>query len=176
MAAGHEGVPFPSVLEAILMIVLFDILKEAGVRLPKPVGSAISIVGALVLGESAVAAGLVGPFMVIVVAITAISSFAVPSLTDSASVLRYFLLIVAGFLGGFGIVMGLLLVLIHLTSLSSFDVPYLSPIAPFVRREANDTLVRAPLLSMVFRPGALAASNIERRDTQQPKNQNDEVE
>lgn len=163
MAAGHEGIPFPSLVEALLMVGLFDILREAGVRLPRPIGSAVSIVGALVLGESAVSAGLIGPFMVIVVATTAITSFVVPSQTDSVSILRYFFLFAAGFLGGFGIVMGALLVCIHMVSLYSFGVPYLSPLTPLDRNGLKDTFVRFPLLAMVLRPKALGRANPRRR-------------
>lgn len=174
MAAGHEGIPFPSLIEAILMVVLFDILREAGIRLPKPVGSTVSIVGALVLGESAVSAGLVGPFMVIVVAITAISSFVIPSQTDTASMMRYFLLLLAGFLGGFGIVMGGLFLLIHVVSLRSFGVAYMSPIAPLNRQGMKDTFVRVPLFSMMLRPEAFRRANpIRREPTQQSSDDKD---
>lgn len=163
MAAGHEGIPFPAMVEAILMMVLFDILREAGVRLPKAVGSAVSIVGALVLGEAAVSAGLIGPFMVIVVAITAISSFVVPTQADSTSVLRYCLMLLAGFLGGFGVVMGLLFTILHLASMESFGMPYLSPIVPMEREGMRDAFVRMPLLSMVFRPRGISGENRRRR-------------
>jgi spore germination protein KA len=171
MASGHSGIPFPSLVEAILMVGLFDILREAGVRLPRPIGSAVSIVGALVLGESAVSAGLIGPFMVIVVATTAITSFVVPSQTDSVTIIRYFLLILAGFLGGFGIVMGSLVVCIHLVSLYSFGVPYLTPIVPLDRNGLKDTFMRAPLLSMILRPKELRSANRSRRKPAPPRNQ-----
>lgn len=176
MAAGHAGIPFPSLVEAILMVGLFDILREAGLRLPKPIGSAVSIVGALVLGESAVSAGLIGPFMVIVVATTAITSFVVPAQTDSVSILRYFLIFLAGFLGGFGIVMGALLVYIHLFSLYSFGVPYLSPFTPFDKDGLKDTFIRAPLISMIFRPKALGRANPRRRKPVQPENGTESTE
>jgi Bacillus/Clostridium GerA spore germination protein. len=159
MAAGHEGVPFPSVIEAAIMIIIFEILREAGVRLPRPVGSAVSIVGALVIGESAVSAGIIGPFMVIVVALTAISSFVIPAQTDSASILRYFLLILAGFMGGFGIIMGMLLVFIHLASLRSFGTPYLSPVAPFIPNDMKDAFIRLPLWKMISRPRLIGWQN-----------------
>lgn len=148
VVAGHERVPFPAVLEAGIMILTFDILREAGVRLPKPVGSAVSIVGALVIGQSAVQAGLISPIMVIVVALTAITSFVVPSQTDSISILRYILLALAAIGGGFGILMGLIVILIHLTSLRSFGMPYLWPIAPFSVSGLRDTFIRMSLKNM----------------------------
>ena len=90
------------------MILTFDILSEAGIRLPSTVGSAITIVGALVIGQASVSAGLAGPFMVIIIAITAVASFVIPALTASSSLLRYFFLILAALMGGFGIAMGLM--------------------------------------------------------------------
>ena len=152
MAAAHEGIPFPSVLEAGLMLIAFEILREAGVSLPRPVGQAVSIVGALVIGESAVSAGLIGAPMVIVVAVTAVSSFVVPAQTDSEAIMRFMLLILSGLMGGFGIAMGLFALFIHLASLRSFGTPYLSPLAPFNTSDMKDTFIRAPLWTMHKRP------------------------
>jgi spore germination protein KA len=168
MAAGHQGTPFPAVIEAALMIVIFEILREAGIRLPKPIGSAVSIVGALVLGESAVSAGLIGPFMVIIVALTAIAGFVVSAQTDSASILRYFLLVLGGFMGGFGIVMGLLIIMVHLASLRSFGTPYLSPVAPFTINDMKDTFIRVPLWAMPLRPRLIGWHNPKRQKSIAP--------
>ncbi|MPM08340.1 Spore germination protein B1 [bioreactor metagenome] len=156
MAAAHEGVPFPAVLEAALMVTAFEILREAGVRLPRSVGQAVSIVGALVIGEAAVSAGLIGAPMVIVVAITAVSSFVVTPQLDSGAVLRLIFLLLAGFMGGYGIAMGLFAVIIHLASLRSFGTPYLSSLAPFNAHDMKDTLIRAPLWKMRRRPKDVA--------------------
>lgn len=163
MAAGREGVPFPAVLEALIMIVVFETLREAGVRLPRPVGSAVSIVGALVIGQAAVSAGLITPFMVIVVAFTAIASFVVPPHTDSSSILRYGLLILAGIAGGFGILMGLLVMFIHMAALKSFGVPYLWPIAPVAFADLKDSFIRVSLKSMLTRPRSIGWSNLKRQ-------------
>lgn len=163
MTAGLSGVPFPALVEALIMMVMFDILKEAGVRLPKPVGSAVSIVGALVIGQSAVSAGLIGPFMIIVVSITAISSFVVPAQTDALSLLRYIFLLLAGFLGGFGIIMGLLFTFTYLVSLKSFGVFYLSPITPLNAQGMQDCFVRMPLWKMMKRPFTPVSENDVRR-------------
>lgn len=169
MTAGLSGVPFPATLEALIMVLMFDILKEAGIRLPKPVGSAISIVGALVIGQSAVTAGLVGPFMVIVISITAIASFVVPAISDSTSLLRYFFLILSGFIGGIGIIVGVMFVLVYLVSLKSFGVQYLSPITPMSRQGMKDCFVRAPLWAMIKRPWMLSGeNNIRRRPRELP--------
>ncbi|WHH58630.1 spore germination protein [Petroclostridium sp. X23] len=164
MAANREGTPFPAILEAGMMMITFEILREAGVRLPRPVGQAISIVGALVIGESAVAAGLIGAPMVIVIAITAVSSFVVPSQTDAGVILRIILLILAGFMGGFGIAIGLLGILIHLASLRSFGTPYLSPVAPLTFRDLKDVFVRVPIWAMFTQPRAIAWHNSQRQE------------
>lgn len=164
MAAAREGTPFPAVVEAIVMGIVFEILREAGVRLPRPVGQAVSIVGALVIGESAVSAGLVGAPMVIVVAITAISSFAVPPQADVGAVMRLILTLLAGILGVFGIGIGLLGLLIHLASLRSFGTPYLSPLAPLTGRDLKDVVGRAPLWTMVTRPRTIGWHDPKRQE------------
>lgn len=164
MAAAHEGVPFPSVLEAGIMIMTFEILREAGIRLPRPVGQAVSIVGALVIGESAVSAGLIGAPMVIVVAITAVSGFVVPAQTDSAAILRIILLILAGFMGGYGVGIGLLCIVINLASLRSFGTPYLSPLAPPSISGLKDSLIRVPLWKMLLRPKGMGKYDPQRQE------------
>lgn len=155
IAAGRERVPFPAVLEALLMLITFDILREAGIRLPKPIGQTISIVGALVLGQAAVAAGLISPIMVIVVSTTAIASFVVPPQADSGTVLRYIYLFLAGAGGGFGIIMGLLVTLLHLASLRSFGTPYLWPIAPIDISGLKDAFIRMPIWALLKHPDAI---------------------
>lgn len=176
IASGREKVPYPAILEAFLMLLTFDILREAGVRLPRPVGQTVSIVGALVLGQAAVEAGLISPLMVIVVAITAISSFVVPPQIDSGTVLRYIYLILAGFLGGFGIIMGLLVTLVHLASLRSFGTPYLWPIAPLDLSGFKDVFIRMPLWTMIKRPKAVVWDNDSQRqkDGLKPKSDTDD--
>jgi spore germination protein KA len=165
VAAGSEGVPFPAAMEALMMGVVFEILREAGVRMPRAVGQAVSIVGALVIGDAAVSAGLIGPAVVIVVALTAITSFVVPPQLDAAAILRLTLLILASVLGAFGLVIGLLGVLIHLASLRSFGAPFLSPFAPLNRRELlQDVLTRAPLWLLSRRPRVIGWRDPERQE------------
>lgn len=151
MASFREGIPFPAMIEALGMGVVFEILREAGIRLPRPVGQAISIVGALVIGESAVSAGLITAPMVIVVAFTAICSFVVPALYDVQVIIRAILVVLAGFMGEFGVVIGLLGVLLHLCALRSFGTPYLSPLAPLKPSGLKDVFVRAPFWLMFNR-------------------------
>lgn len=163
VAASMEGTPFPAVVEVLVMGVIFEILREAGIRLPRPVGQAISIVGALVIGESAVSAGLIGETVVIIIAITAVSSFVVPAQTDSGALLRVVFVILAASMGGFGIMIGLIGVLIHLASLRSFGTPYLSPLAPFSLLDLKDVFFRVPIWAMLIRPRSIAKQDIQRQ-------------
>ncbi|MFC4386284.1 spore germination protein [Gracilibacillus marinus] len=157
MAAAEEKVPFPILLEAILMIFIFQLLREAGVRMPRPIGSAISIVGALVIGESAVQAGLVGAPMVIVVALTAITGFVVTALSNTIVILRFFLLILGGTLGLYGLLLGALIIIAHACSLKSFGVPYMTPIAPIIISEWKDYPLRLSS-SLYHHPRSLVKS------------------
>ena len=154
IASSREGIPFPAFMEAVLMEATFEILREAGVRLPRPVGPAISFVGALVIGEAAVTAKLVSPIMVVVVALTAIASFTIPSLEGSIAIrlVRFPIIFLAGALGLFGVMVALLAILIHLCALRSFGVPFLSPIAPLSLRDMKDSFVRFPWWAMFTRP------------------------
>ncbi|MBD0383174.1 spore germination protein [Paenibacillus sedimenti] len=154
IAGAREANPFPALVEALLMEITFEALREAGVRLPKQVGSAVSIVGVLVIGEAAVQAGIVSTPMVIVVSITGIASFAIPrfNMQYSVRVLRFPLIILGGTLGLFGIGIGFLGILIHLSSLRSFGIPYFSPIAPVNFGGLRDVLIRAPHWNMKLRP------------------------
>jgi len=155
VAAAREGLPFPVVLEALLMLLLFEILREAGLRMPRSLGQAVSIVGALVIGQAAVSAGLVGAPMVIVIATTAITSFLVVPYADLGALFRLIMTVAAGFLGLFGIVFISIEILSHLASLRSLGVPYLSPVSPLNLSGLKDTFVRAPLWSMDSRPAFL---------------------
>lgn len=154
LMAAREGVPFPALLEALMMEFSFEALREAGVRLPKPVGQSVSIVGALVIGEAAVRAGLVSPVMVIVVSITAISSFVIPvfSMALAIRLLRFGMMLLAGTLGFYGLTLGLMALGIHLASLRSFGVPYLSPIMPPTAADMKDLMIRVPRWAMRRRP------------------------
>ncbi|WP_189012726.1 spore germination protein [Paenibacillus marchantiophytorum] len=146
LAAQREGVPFPAFIEAVIMMATFEVLREAGLRMPRIAGQAISIVGALVLGEAAVSAGLVSAAMVIVVAVTAISNFAAPSYSFGITqrLLQFFYMILASVMGLFGVLCGSLFIVVHLASIKSFGVPYLSPVAPTFLTDWKDFLVRVP--------------------------------
>ncbi len=154
MAAAHEGVPFPAFIEALLMTITLELLMEAGIRLPGPIGQTVSIVGGLVIGDAAVSANLVSPLMVIVVALTAISSFTIPNynMNFAIRVMRFVVIFAAAILGLLGIVLMMLLILTHLVNLKSFGVGYMEPFAPFKTRAPFDTFIRAPLPFLKTRP------------------------
>lgn len=168
LAATRRGVPFPAIVEALIMEITIEILREASIRLPGAIGSTIGIVGGLVIGQAAVEAGIVGPLMVIVVAITAIASFAIPSYNAAISIrmLRFAILFSAAAFGLYGIMLTSLLILIHLCGLKSFGMPYLSPFITFVKDNSDlkDTMIRAPQPAM------------NNRDANAPKNQKNRLD
>jgi spore germination protein KA len=162
IAAGRGGTPFPIVVEAVIMGITFEILREAGLRLPKQVGQAVSIVGVLVIGQAAVEAGVVSPIMVIVTALTAIASFAIPSYSFASAFipLRLIALLMAAFLGAFGVMVSIIALVIHLATVRSVGVPYLAPISPTSFSGTKDTLVRVPWWSMYLRPKRLTDNEV----------------
>jgi spore germination protein KA len=162
----REGVPFPGLVEALIMEVTFEILREAGLRLPQTFGQTISIVGAVVIGQAAVSAGLASPGMVIVVAITAIASFVIPTqpLSNTIRILRFPFMILAASFGLIGIIIGLSVLTYHLCSLRSFGIPYLSPLAPTSFSDLKDTFIRAPIWNMRFRPRPMGYTEPQRQN------------
>lgn len=156
-----ESVPFPAFIEAIMMEVTFEILREAGIRMPRAIGQAVSIVGALVLGQAAVEAGIISSAMVIVVALTGISSFATPaySMALSMRLLRFAMIMAAGYLGFYGIAIFSIIILAHMCGLRSFGIPYMSPLGPFILEDQKDTLFRFPLNVLWSRPHLVSQRN-----------------
>ncbi|SMF83435.1 spore germination protein KA [Paenibacillus uliginis N3/975] len=143
-------VPFPPLVEAMLLELIFELLREAGLRLPNRVGQTIGIVGGLVIGDAIVKAGLISYTMIIVVALTAISSFLIPSneMSSSIRILRFPLMVVASIFGYIGISFGLTILFIHLVKLESFGKPYFNPLTPLSLRGLKDTFVRFPIWSI----------------------------
>ncbi|MGG0487381.1 spore germination protein [Priestia aryabhattai] len=171
IAAQREAVPFPAFVEALLMELTFEILREAGIRLPKAIGSAVSIVGALVIGQAAVQASIVSPAMVIIVSITAIASFATPSfnMAISARLIRFLFMIGAATFGFYGIILCLLMMVVHLCSLRSFGIPYMSPFAPFILVDNGDTILRLPWWTLRQRPRLVTTNTVREAANQQPR-------
>lgn len=153
----REGVPFPALIEALIMEVAIEILREGGLRLPKPIGPAMGIVGGLVIGEAAVQAGIVSPIMVIVVALTAISSFAIPQYSAGITfrMLRFIAMFFAAVFGLYGVVLFFLFLCSHLVRLESFGVPFVTPIVPYRVSDWRDYMIRMPLVKMKRRRKAI---------------------
>lgn len=143
IATSEESTPFPLMFEALLIHFIYELMREAGLRLPRPIGHAVSIVGALVIGDAAVTAGLIGAPMVMVVAVTAISSFVVPSLYQSITVLRFAFILIGGTLGLFGMTLGITMVLCNLCAKHPMGVPQTAPASPFSLYPMRDIFTRA---------------------------------
>jgi spore germination protein KA len=172
LAAAREGVPFPALVEVLIMEITFEILREAGVRLPRAVGSAISIVGALVIGEAAVQAGLVSSAMVIIVSFTAITSFVIPAynFTMAVRMLRFVFIGLAATFGLYGIILGIIALVLHLCSIRSFGVPYMESFGPFNLQDQKDGIFRFPLKKLLTRPKLIGYKNeVRQTDPDQKK-------
>ncbi|MFB9274947.1 spore germination protein [Cohnella cellulosilytica] len=154
VAGGRAGVPFPAILEVLVIEISMEVLREATIRLPQQVGGALSIVGVLVVGQAAVAAGFASPITVVIIALTTIGSFATPAYNAALALrlLRFPLIVLAGIFGLYGVMIGLILIANHLLSLKSFGVPYLSPLVPGSRWGMKDLFLRGPLWWMKTRP------------------------
>ncbi|MDR6550225.1 spore germination protein [Paenibacillus qinlingensis] len=161
IASSREPVPLPAVVEAFIMEIIFEALREAGIRLPKQIGQAISIVGALVIGQAAVLAGIISAPVVIIVSITGIAAFTIPrySFGNGIRLLRFPMLFLAGTLGLYGIVLGFMAIVLHITALRSFGIPYFTPTAPMTFKELKDVFIRAPIWAKTHRPLTTASSN-----------------
>ena len=159
ISASRENVPFPSILELLLMDISFEMIREAGIRMPSPIGSTLGIVGGLILGQSAVSAKIVSPLMIIVIAITGIGSFAVPdySLSWTSRVLRVSFIILGAFLGLYGIAIGIFLYASYLGAQKSFGVPFLSPALKINRNTSSNAIAENPIWRKELRPGYLKA-------------------
>lgn len=159
------GVPFSSLVEALIMEIAIEILREAGLRLPKPIGPAMGIVGGLIIGEAAVQAGIVSPILVIVVALTAISSFTIPQYNAGMALrmLRFVAMFCAAAFGLYGVVLFCLLLGTHVVKLKSFGVDYASPAAPYLLSDWKDFIVRMPIFMMRKRPEMMHTKNPKRK-------------
>lgn len=162
ISASRQNVPFPTIVEAILMLFVFEILRESSVRIPAVVGQTISIVGALVIGQAAVEAKLVSAPMIIVSALTGITSFVIPKMQGEMILIRFIFLLAAAFIGLYGYLFAVIGLFIHLASLRSFGFPYMINIASFKPTDAKDIIVRAPWQKMKKRPKLVVQQNTQR--------------
>ncbi|TXK81462.1 spore germination protein [Paenibacillus sp. N3.4] len=164
-------VPFPPFVEAVIMEITLEMMREAGVRLPAPVGQTVGIVGGIVIGQAIVQAGLINNIMVIVVAFTAIASFILPNYDMVAAVrlIRFAMMLAASMFGFVGIIVGMMTMVGHLVALESLGTPYSSPFAPVRFADWKDTFVRLPLWKMVNRPLSARPVQLERKGPNRPK-------
>lgn len=160
VAVERKSVPLPAALEAFIMLVVFDILRETGIRMPTNTGQALSIVGALVIGQAAVNAKLVAAPMIIVVALTGITNLLVPKMNAPVIYIRMFLLAAATTFGLFGLILGIAMVAIHILNLYSFGIPQVSLKGNLQFQEVKDTFMRAPWQQMITRTKGIACDRI----------------
>ncbi|MCM3704650.1 MULTISPECIES: spore germination protein [Cytobacillus] len=149
IAAARENSPFPTFFEVFLMMVVFDGLQEAGVHLPNRLGPVMSIIGALIIGQAAVEAGIISTPIIIVISLTGVAGYTIArySATLPFRIIRYLMLFITGALGFFGFAFGIIILLIHLVTLESFGTPYFSPVAPFDGKKIKNLVIRSPLWS-----------------------------
>ena len=159
IAGSVQGLPLSPSMEIFVVVLLLEILKEASTRMPKYVGMALSVVGALVLGETAVSAGILSTTAIIVVAISGICLYTVPNFTETGSILRWIFLIVAGSEGGFGIVVLSTFLLYYLVSADGFGAPLLSPFSPFCANDLKDSILKYGFDGLKNRPKFLDSNN-----------------
>lgn len=160
-----QGIPFSPFVELVFVILLFEILYEANLRMPQYFGMAMSIVGALILGETAVSAGLVSPPAVMIVALSGITFYIIPSQAAQFSILRLLALIIGATLGLYGILLFCVFILSYLSSFDSYGSAYLAPTAPYIGRDQKDFFMRRTIKEMTERPRSIAnnKNNIDRR-------------
>lgn len=157
MAATRVGLPFSGALEFLILLLLLEIFREAGVRLPSSIGQSLTVIGGLIIGDSAIRAGFVSPSVVVVGAITAVAGATLvnQSLSTTVSVIRFLLFIAASFLGMFGFILGIVVLIGYMGRLSSFGVPYLSPYSPPIMKELFAATLRLPWVKQKQRPETL---------------------
>lgn len=140
--------PYSLMTEALMLLILYEIMREAGLRLPKAVGHAVSIIGGIVIGETTVSAGLIGAPMLVIIALTAISSYVVSSLYESVSVLRFIFILIGGLTGMYGIILGGAVLCVNICAVNPYGVPYSSPISPLDKNSLDDLFYRRSWLKL----------------------------
>ncbi|WP_245830998.1 spore germination protein [Sediminibacillus massiliensis] len=164
ITAARERVPFPVIFEVLLMELAFELIREAGLRIPNPLGPTIGIVGALIIGQAAVEANIVSPIVVIIVALSGLCSFAVAnvSMNYTIRITRFIFIFAASFMGMLSLTGAFLLWMMYLASIKSFGVPFLSPLSP-AYKSTQDTLFRKMIKNEYFRPGQLKPKDIRKK-------------
>ena len=169
ISASEQGVPVPTVVSLFIMLFIFDMLREAGTRMPSSIGQAVNIVGTLVLGQAAVEARLVSAPVIIVTALTGIMTLINMNFISATIIFRTFLLIGASFLGIYGFLMCFIILYLHLMSIRSFGVPYMMNVTRAINHDGQDAWIRAPWWSMTLRPKIIAAKDLVRQSSRKSK-------
>ncbi len=162
IANSIEGIPLSPFLEVLFIIFLFEILYEASLRMPRYLGLALSVVGALILGDTAVKAGLISPPAVLIVALTGVMSYTVPNQNVQISILRIIFTVLGGVLGFYGIILGSLFLVGYLCGMENYSAPYLAPFGPYVKSDQKDALFKKPVTDFVYRPNSFPNTNKKR--------------
>ena len=147
-----QGIPFTPFLEMLFVIILFEILFEASLRMPRYIGMALSVVGALVLGDTAVKAGLISSPAVMIIALTGISFYTIPDQTSQISILRLLFTLLGGMIGLFGIIIGGCVLITYLVEFNGYGSPYLAPYAPYIKNDLKDGIFKQESISQNTRP------------------------
>ncbi len=169
ITSARQGVPFPTIVESIILLFIFEVIREASIRMPTPMGQSVSIVGALILGQAAIEARLFSAPMVIIVAATGISGLLTIKLKGASIVIRLALMLLSAFMGLYGYIFGVTGAFIYMFSMRSFGVPYMLEYGSLNPVDLKDTFVRAPWWYMNLRPKMIAAKNVIRQKTSKVK-------
>ncbi len=154
-----QNIPFPPFIEILFILILFEILYEVSLRLPRYLGLATSIVGALILGDTGVKAGLISPPGVMIVALSLIAIYTVPDQIYQITIMRFIFLLLGGTVGIFGLIGGIIFFINHLSSFNSYGAPYLAPFAPYIHNDKKDAIIKAPITQMKTRPKSIKNTN-----------------
>ena len=159
LSTSVENVPFAPMIEILFILVLFEILYEAALRMPRHLGTATSLVGALVLGDTAVKAGLVSSPAVLVAALSGIMMYIIPNLAPQISLLRFFFVLMGGIMGIYGIVIGIVILFVYMCNMQSYGAPILAPFAPHVKNDLKDGIIKTEIRGMKTRPKSFRTKN-----------------
>ena len=160
-----EGLSVPPLIEILMVLLLFEVITEASLQMPNSLGMALSIIGALALGNTAVDAGIISPPSVVLVAISSVALYIIPDQIAETRLLRILFTLIGGIIGLYGIITGLIILTTYLTSITSFGVPYLSPFAPHIKGDHKDAFIKKPIENMSKRPILFTGKNATRQDT-----------
>ena len=148
LSASEQATPYPLFFEVLIIMALLELMREASLRLPSAIGSAVSIVGGLIIGDAAVKSGIISAPLLIIVGLTATASFIIPSLSQQTSVIRLAFIFAGGAAGFFGIAICTIVVIANVCAMDEFNIPYTAPVSPFSKRGSLDVFSRASFQSM----------------------------